>query len=337
MISKDKRVLKIADFGFAKIIGNDTLAETLCGSPLYMAPEILHKKPYTSKADLWSVGVMLYEALCGQHPFKSVTSVVDLVHKVDNDVIPFPSSSNISVLGRDILKRLLKKDPYERIGWDEFFNHKWFGMACATPGLTSSINSSSDVFGSGSFAATRTESRFPQPQSRPIPFKPIASSPRGGSSPIAIITDYAAKTKSRESNCTSNFSSSPMNNSINSNRMPNIMAMSPPSFINSPVIRDVPMVPLKIIDNYVHPNQIHSTPILAFESAASTSTNKSRTQHSNCSSDSKKDEYSDNSQASQSTHASQSKSLSYSLSDYVGTSLKMLKDSFQSQSLHSAP
>ena len=128
LLSFDRKTIKIADFGFAKIIGNDALAETLCGSPLYMAPEILLKKPYTSKADLWSVGVMLYEILCGTHPFKSVDSIIDLVHKVEKDKIQFPNSAKISSAGIDLLKRLLKKDPYQRIGWTEFFNHKWFNL-----------------------------------------------------------------------------------------------------------------------------------------------------------------------------------------------------------------
>jgi hypothetical protein len=54
-------VLKIADFGFARALGPQLLAETLCGSPLYMAPEILQGQRYDAKADLWSVGAILYE------------------------------------------------------------------------------------------------------------------------------------------------------------------------------------------------------------------------------------------------------------------------------------
>ncbi|RQM27705.1 hypothetical protein B5M09_008031 [Aphanomyces astaci] len=53
--------LKIADFGFARHLESTSLAETLCGSPLYMAPEILQFQKYDNKADLWSVGTILYE------------------------------------------------------------------------------------------------------------------------------------------------------------------------------------------------------------------------------------------------------------------------------------
>ena len=55
--------LKIADFGFARALGPQLLAETLCGSPLYMAPEILLSQRYDAKADLWSVGAIFFEAV----------------------------------------------------------------------------------------------------------------------------------------------------------------------------------------------------------------------------------------------------------------------------------
>ena len=53
-------ILKISDFGFAKSYNPDNnLENTMCGSPLYMAPEILQYKSYTDKADLWSVGIII--------------------------------------------------------------------------------------------------------------------------------------------------------------------------------------------------------------------------------------------------------------------------------------
>ncbi len=52
-------ILKVADFGFARFLPSTDLASTLCGSPLYMAPEILRYEKYDAKADLWSVGAVL--------------------------------------------------------------------------------------------------------------------------------------------------------------------------------------------------------------------------------------------------------------------------------------
>ena len=71
---------------------------------------------------------MLYEVLCGCHPFKSVNNIIELVHKAEYSTITFPSTINISPYAIDLLKRLLKKDPYQRIGWNEFFDHKWFRL-----------------------------------------------------------------------------------------------------------------------------------------------------------------------------------------------------------------
>jgi serine/threonine-protein kinase ULK/ATG1 len=56
--------VKIADFGFARALGPEKMAETLCGSPLYMAPEILTGHQYDAKADLWSIGAILFEMVC---------------------------------------------------------------------------------------------------------------------------------------------------------------------------------------------------------------------------------------------------------------------------------
>ncbi|MBA0726589.1 hypothetical protein Golax_002409 [Gossypium laxum] len=62
-------VLKIADFGFARSLQPRGLAETLCGSPLYMAPEIMQLQKYDAKADLWSVGAILFQLVTGKTPF----------------------------------------------------------------------------------------------------------------------------------------------------------------------------------------------------------------------------------------------------------------------------
>ena len=125
LLSKNRKLIKIADFGFARIVGSEALAATMCGSPLYMAPEVLRGDEYNSKADLWSVGIILYEMLCGERPFKDVKSIVALQQTVEKAPIMFPRRVRISRSCRNLLQALLVKDPMRRIQWEDFFNHPW--------------------------------------------------------------------------------------------------------------------------------------------------------------------------------------------------------------------
>ena len=118
-------VLKIADFGFARFLPNTSLAETLCGSPLYMAPEILNYQKYNAKADLWSVGTVLYEMCCGRPPFKA-SNHLELFQKIKkaNDEVTVPSNCYIEPKIFKLIKGLLTFDPEARMGFNEFFNNE---------------------------------------------------------------------------------------------------------------------------------------------------------------------------------------------------------------------
>ncbi|KAF8945725.1 Serine/threonine-protein kinase [Haplosporangium gracile] len=132
-------VLKIADFGFARSLPHLSLAETLCGSPLYMAPEILRYEKYDAKADLWSVGTVLYEMCTGKPPFRAQNHV-ELLKRIEKaqDAITFPgetvtddrsgssphSHANVIPISddiKDLIRQLLKRNPVERISFEEFF------------------------------------------------------------------------------------------------------------------------------------------------------------------------------------------------------------------------
>ena len=74
--------LQLCDFGFARYFESNKLVETLCGSPMYMAPEIMKYKRYTNKSDLWSVGIILFEAVTGRPPFNAKT-FYDLIKHIE--------------------------------------------------------------------------------------------------------------------------------------------------------------------------------------------------------------------------------------------------------------
>jgi serine/threonine-protein kinase ULK/ATG1 len=118
-------MLKIADFGFARSLPSTSLAETLCGSPLYMAPEILRYEKYDAKADLWSVGTVLYEMMIGKPPFRA-TNHVELLRKIEQseDQIRFPKEVLMSSVMKELIKGLLKRTPVERMPFEDFFQNR---------------------------------------------------------------------------------------------------------------------------------------------------------------------------------------------------------------------
>ncbi|KAG1740534.1 kinase-like protein [Suillus paluster] len=137
-------ILKVADFGFARILPNATMAETLCGSPLYMAPEILRYEKYDAKADLWSVGAVLYEMCVGKPPFRAKNHI-ELLKKIEQskgvqfpDENPARAPSNPSIPPtikteeptlvaadiKDLIRILLRRQPAERASFEEFFKSK---------------------------------------------------------------------------------------------------------------------------------------------------------------------------------------------------------------------
>eukprot|EP01147_Barroeca_monosierra_P002430 gene2430-5370_t len=106
----------------------DSFHESLRGSPLYLAPEMLCHKQYDARADLWSVGVILYEVLFGRAPFHSET-YLELIKKItDKSDVRIPTHTNISAQCRQLLQRLLQRNPSKRITFDAFFNHPFVDL-----------------------------------------------------------------------------------------------------------------------------------------------------------------------------------------------------------------
>lgn len=131
-------ILKVADFGFARSLPSAMMAETLCGSPLYMAPEILGYNKYDAKADLWSVGAVLYEMAVGKPPFRAQNHI-ELLKKIEHSKgIKFPDEDPQSTAGKSggggsadlpvpndikkLIRALLKQKPVERANFDDFFS-----------------------------------------------------------------------------------------------------------------------------------------------------------------------------------------------------------------------
>ncbi|XP_051907196.1 serine/threonine-protein kinase ULK1 isoform X1 [Hippocampus zosterae] len=115
--------IKIADFGFARYLQNNMMAATLCGSPMYMAPEVIMSQNYDAKADLWSIGTIVFQCLTGKAPFQA-SSPQDLrmfyeKNKNLSPNIPRETSSHL----RHLLRGLLQRNNKDRMDFDEFFSH----------------------------------------------------------------------------------------------------------------------------------------------------------------------------------------------------------------------
>jgi len=123
-------VLKIADFGFARALQPQDMAATVCGSPLYMAPEILRHEPYDAKADLWSVGAILFELLTGGPPF-SGTNPMQLLANIERaDGVTF-NGVTVSAECQEFLGALLRRCPAQRLSSAAFASHAYVQTAAA--------------------------------------------------------------------------------------------------------------------------------------------------------------------------------------------------------------
>jgi len=110
----------LADFGFCKLLGNNTQTNTMLGSPLNMAPEIMSGLPYGVQADIWSVGVAFYEILFGDYPFKG-KNIEDLYYNITHKSVQFPDNIPVSDATKNIIKRMLVVEPNNRANWNELF------------------------------------------------------------------------------------------------------------------------------------------------------------------------------------------------------------------------
>jgi len=121
----EDEVIKIADFGFSKNFGEEKL-KTSCGSPGYVAPEVLTNEDYDSSVDMWSVGVIIYILLCGYPPFyaDNAPALFKKIMEVKYD-FDDPSWEEVSEEAKDLIRHLLVKDPKQRWTAKQCAAHPW--------------------------------------------------------------------------------------------------------------------------------------------------------------------------------------------------------------------
>lgn len=132
MINGDGYV-KVIDFGLAKIINDDKLAMSFCGTPEYLAPEMVKQEGHDKAVDWWSLGILIYEMTIGVTPFFS-KSRLTLINNIKKEEVIFPDKKKYKIEYSDefvdVVLKLLNKDKKERLGSkddiDEIMEHPYF-------------------------------------------------------------------------------------------------------------------------------------------------------------------------------------------------------------------
>ncbi|GFF67138.1 hypothetical protein IFM60648_07348 [Aspergillus lentulus] len=119
--------LKITDFGFAKEVPDITW--TLCGTPDYLAPEVVSSKGYNKSVDWWSLGILIFEMLCGFTPFWDSGSPVKIYENIIRGRVKYPPYLHPDAV--DLLSQLITADLTKRLGnlhggSEDVKNHPWF-------------------------------------------------------------------------------------------------------------------------------------------------------------------------------------------------------------------
>lgn len=118
--------LKIADFGLARVLDTDSLASTTCGTPGYVAPEVLQQQPYGKECDIWSIGVVLFILLSGTPPFYEEDNF-KLFEQIKSCKYDFDVDTwdNVSAEAKDFVSKILVADPKKRMTIPDMKLHAW--------------------------------------------------------------------------------------------------------------------------------------------------------------------------------------------------------------------
>ncbi|XP_026340495.2 serine/threonine-protein kinase Chk2 isoform X2 [Ursus arctos] len=127
---KEDCLIKITDFGQSKILGETSLMRTLCGTPTYLAPEVLNSfgtAGYNRAVDCWSLGVILFICLSGYPPFSEHKTQVSLKDQITSGKFNFIPEvwTEVSEKALDLVKKLLIVDPKVRFTTEEALRHPW--------------------------------------------------------------------------------------------------------------------------------------------------------------------------------------------------------------------
>ena len=116
-------VAKLTDFGWSNYIQEDKERKTVCGTPIYLAPEIIKEQGHDERVDIWCIGVLLFELITGTVPFKG-NDIETLKSNILHLRIAWPKEMNPDA--KDLISKILKLDPSQRISLEDMLEHPFF-------------------------------------------------------------------------------------------------------------------------------------------------------------------------------------------------------------------
>ena len=123
LLDQDGRC-KLADFGWSNFDDGTKNRETYCGTPEYLAPEMVNKSGHDESVDIWALGVLLFEMLTGRTPFNFTGDRIQLYNSIKTLRIVW--TDDFPQLAKDLVARILKLNPKDRLSLDQIINHQWF-------------------------------------------------------------------------------------------------------------------------------------------------------------------------------------------------------------------
>ena len=138
---KQGPMIKLGDFGLATLVyGENDRKRTICGTPNYIAPEILAggEKGHSYEVDIWSFGVIMYTILVGHPPFQR-QEVKEIYEKIKVANFEFPKNITVSLAAQDLINRLLHPNPDMRPKINDIRSHPYFSIPSRSPVSPSSI------------------------------------------------------------------------------------------------------------------------------------------------------------------------------------------------------